>query len=182
MKKRHKPTPFKGAAGPADTSPDKLFGEPITIQVDGEEYKINRIRLEDMSAVFARIRDNRNNSLLRLQNRCKDHILSEALAHAAAIDPTQQDYWAYAQTPVGCVYILWRCMSEGQPGLTEEDVALLLEKQGGILEMLFAESGMYKPGGAPDLDAEGENRDPLADKPVFGANRKDAGKTTPDGL
>ena len=183
MKKHGKagPVPFKAKVEPGDVAPDKLFGEALTVEVDGEEYHINRVRLEDISAVYARIRDNRNNSLLRLQNRCKDHILAQALACAAAIDPTAEDYWAYAQTPVGATYIFWRCMAENHPGITEKDVAVLLEKQDGILAMLFAESGLFKPSGAPGPDQEGENCDPLANKPVFGANQRDAGKITQDG-
>ena len=182
MKHKARPVPFATKRGPADTPPDKLYGEPMTVQVDGEEYRINRIRLDDISKVYGRIRSNRINALLRIQNLCKDHVLAEALAWSSAIDPTPEDYWAYAQTPVGATYIFWLCMVENHPGITEADVALLLDKQDGILEMLFAESGLAKPRGAPPPDQEGENCDPLLEKPVFGANRKDAGKTPPDGL
>ena len=182
MKRRKsKPVPFKrGKGGPSDTSPDKLYGEPLTVIVDGQTYKINPIRLEDMSAVYARIRDNRMNALLRTQGVCKDHILAEAMAWSVSIDPTKDDYWAYAQTPVGATYIFWRCLAENHPGITERDVALLLEKQGGLLDMLFAQSGLYEPSGPPAPSTEGENCDPLADKPTFGANRRDDGKAQPD--
>jgi len=182
---KSKPIPFKNAGVPGakpDTPPDKLYGEPITVTVAGEEYSINRIRLEDMSKVYGRIRNNRLNALLRIQNSCRDHVIAEALAWSASIDPTPDDFWAYMQTPVGAVYIFWLCMVGNHPGIKETDVAELLDKQGGLLEMLFAESGLYKASGAPAPDTEGENRDPLADKPAFAANQKDAGKTPQDGL
>ena len=182
MKKRRSAAPFKGQKGPADTPPDKLFGEPITVQADGEEYRINRVRLEHTSKIYARIRNNRLNALLRIQNSCHDHVIAEALAWSSAIDPTPDDYWAYLQTPAGAAYMFWLCMSGNHPGITEEEIAVLLDKQGGLLEVLFAESGLYKPSGAPAPDQEGENCDPLADKPAFAANRKDAGKTPQDGL
>ena len=182
-KRRHKskPVPFTPKRGPGDTTPDKLYDQPITVQVDGEEYRINRIRLEDWSKVYGRIRNNRLNALLRIQDSCKDHVIAEALAWSASIDPTPDDVRTYMDTPVGATYIFWLCMSETHPGITEQQVSNLLDKQGGLLEMLFAESGLYKPSGPPGPDPEGENCDPLADKPTFGGNRKAGGKTPPDG-
>jgi len=170
---------FRAFAGPSptpgDLSPDKMLDKPLTVEVDGHDYKIGRVTLDDISAVYARIRDNRQHALLRQQKHCRDHVLSQAMAYSAAIDPTQEDYWAYAETPGGLVYIVWRAMARYQPNLTEADVAALLEKQGGIIDLLFAESGMVKPKPPDDPDAEGENRDPLLDPPVFERNRPSDG-------
>ena len=165
----------------ADLSPDKLLDEALEVDIAGTPYKIGRIRLEDISAVYGRIRDNRLRALLRQQPSCRDHILSQALAYSAAIDPTQEDYWAYAETPAGLVYIVWRAMVRYQPKLTEEHVQALLEREGGIIDLLFAESGMAKPQKPDDPDREGENRDPLADRPVFVPNRSSDGSKAPGG-
>ena len=162
---------------PVQASPDKIIDEPITISISGEDFKIDRIKLSDISAVYGRIRDNRIKALLRNSKAMGDHVLAEGMAHVAAIDPTQEDYWRFSQTPAGMTYIVWRCMARHNQGLTEDDVARLLEQEGGILDMLFAESGLTKPSEPADIDSEGENRDPLL---TFGGG--DARKTDSNGL
>lgn len=148
-----------------NSSLDKLYGEPITVNIAGFEYKMDRIKVRDISAVYARIRDNRIKAVLRNHKDTTAYIAAQSIAHAAAIDPTQEDYWNYACTPAGMVYILWRCLSPHHPRITEADVELLIEKEGGLKDLLLAESGITQPDGAEDPDAEGENRDP---PPVFG--------------
>ena len=164
-------------AEPVQASPDKIIDEPLTISIAGTEWKLDRIQLNDISAVYGRIRDNRIRALLRNSMAMSDNVLSEGIAHVACIDPTQDDYWRFSQTPAGMTYIAWRCMVRHHPKLTEDEVANLLEQEGGILDMLFAESGLTKPSEPQDPDSEGENRDPLL---TFGGG--DARKTDSNGL
>ena len=165
------------AAAFGKPSPDKLYGEPITVMIDGTEYRMNRIRIADISAVYGRIRDNRIAAVLRHYKSAPQLIMSQAIAYTGCIDPTQEDYWNYAQTPAGMVYILWRCLSPLQPRLTEDDVAQLVEKEGGLKDILFAESGITEP--EKEKRPEGENCDPLA---VFGqSSRKETGPKQQDG-
>ena len=187
MAKREKARPAFGnlpnASVPrtGDLAPDRMVDQPLEIDIDGTPYKVGRIRLEDISAVYGRIRDNRLKALLRNRPSCPDHVLAQAMAYSAAIDPTEADYWAYSHTPAGLVYIIWRSMVRYQPRLTERHIEALVEKENGLIDLLFAESGMARPQKPDDPDEEGENRDPLADKPVFPSARPSDGSKAQDG-
>ena len=163
-------------SGFENPSLDKLYGEPIIFMVDGDEYKMNRIRMKDISAVYARIRDNRIKAVMRNWGApgCDADMMARAIAHVACIDPTQEDYISYADTTAGFVYIMWRGLVPNHPRITEDKVAVLIEREGGLKDMFFAESGITRPEPPKDPDAEGENRDPL---PVFGDRQ--AAKNTP---
>lgn len=168
----------KSKRGFDNPSPDKLYGGPITINIDGEEWKMDRIKIKDISAVYARIRDNRINAIVRNSSGLPPHLVAEALAHTAAIDPTQDDYWEYANTPAGLVYIMFRCLQPHKKALTEDEVMRLIEKEGGLKDVLFAESGITEPEKPKKPDAEGENSDPLL---VFGPRQKKTGPKEQDG-
>ena len=152
-------------AGFQNPSPDLVYAEPLTFTIDGKEYKMNRVRIKDISAVYGRIRDNRLKALMRNLRGAPDNVAAQAYAHAACIDPTDADYWKYANTPAGQVFITWRCLEPHQRGITEDEVEMLIEKEAEMFDLLLGESGLSKPDEPIDPDSEGENGDPL---PVFG--------------
>lgn len=168
----------KKAEGFNNPAPDKLYGEPIVVQVDGAEYKLALIGITDISAVYARIRDNRIAAVVRNFRGLPPNIIAEAFAHTACTDPTQEDYWNYANTPPGIVYIMWRCLNKHQPTITENEVAILIERQSFLKDLLFAESGITEPEKPKDPDEGGENKDPF---PVFGQPQKADGSKAQDG-
>ena len=167
----------KGKLFGGKVAPDKLFdaNQPITVQIAGEEWRMSRITLKDIHAVYGRIRDNRISAVLRHRVAADPHMLAEAIAYTAAIDPEDADFWKYLQTPGGLTYVVWRCMAPHHPGLTEQKVADLMEGEAGLLDVLFGESGLpLGPRGAKP-DTEGENSSPL---PTFESNRAEAAKST----
>lgn len=144
------------------TSPDKLYGKPITVDIGGKEYTLNRIRIDDVSAVYSRIRDNRLKALKRNLPGLRTDIAGEALARAARFDPNTEDFWEYVSTPPGAVYIFWRCLLEHNPGITEAKVAEFLQGEEGLLDTLFVESGLAESQETHKANAEDENSPPLA--------------------
>ena len=175
-KRKHKKPDF----GKTPMPPDKLYDEPITVIVEGIEYKMNRITIRDISAVYGRIRDNRIKALQRNSQGMHPDITARALAHASCIDPTQEDFWNYSGTPAGIAYIMWRSLAPNHPGISEDEAMLLIEKESALKDILLGESGITAPEPTKDPDAEGENRDPL---PVFGQGTESpsTGSTEQDG-
>ena len=172
----------RNKSGFKNPSPDKLYDTPITVQIEGQEFKLRRITIDDMSAVYGRIRDNRIKAVLRNQQFAQPHIMAEAIAHSACIDPTDDDYWNYVATSPGAVYVLWRCMHSipTQMQITEEQVMHLCEQEGGLINLLLSESGMKPPAMPQPDDPEGENRDPLATFANTAGKGKEAGSKQQD--
>ena len=158
---------------PEKISPDKLFNEPITLQVDGKDYKIDRIRISDMNAVYARIRDNRINAVLRNCAGAPSFLYAKAIAEAAAIDPTQDNFWSYIDTAAGGAFITHKCMTRAEFGpeqmrLTLDQVEALIEKCEGLKHILFSESGLVAPPQEPEENVGDENGPPFSGEVPFG--------------
>ena len=165
----------KGKLFGGKVAPDKLLDAdaPITVMLNGEEWRMSRIKLTDISAIYGRIRSNRISAVRN--TRLDGHVMAEAIAHTAAIDPNDEDFWNYLQTPAGFAHMIWRSMAPNHPGLTEQQVADLVQTDAGLLDILFAESGMPLVSRGAQPDSEGENGSPL---PTFESNRAEAEKST----
>ena len=166
MAKRKKARPVQPIQ-PEKISSDKLFNEPITIQVDGKDYKIDRIRISDMNVVYSRIRDNRINAVLRTLTGCPSFLFAKAIAEAAAIDPKQDDFWEFINTAAGGLFITHRCMTRSefadQMRLSMDEVEDIIENCPGLKHIIFAESGLVAPAKEPIENAGDENGPPFSD-------------------
>ena len=170
MSKRKKTKPVVPQAAEA-ISPDKLFNEPITFQSGGKDYKIDRIRISDMTAVYGQIRDNRLAAVLRKCGGASSFILPKIIAETAAIDPKQDDFWEFVNTAHGGAYITHRCMTRetfpDQMRMTIDDVEELIEGCSALKHILFSESGLVGPSAAID-GTEGDENGADFPGPVFG--------------
>lgn len=148
---------------------DKVAAEPLTVAVNGQEYKLGRIRLCDLGAVAARLRAQRLNALLGHQAQIPRTVLADALGALAARDPNDEDIWEYIGSPLGMRFMLWRALTQHQPAMKEDDVDAIIAAEPSIFALLMKESQVAAPPRAvepdPETDAEESQADPF---PVFG--------------
>ncbi len=146
---------------------DVVTEKPVTVNIDGKDYKIGRTKMSHLGALVARLRSERLNALMAMSGQIGGLIFANALGKCASVDPTEEDFWQYVSTERGSVYLLWRAMSDHMPGLTEEEVWKFVDKQPDLLTMLKTMSGLVDP---KDLDAplEEETTGPDPHPPVFG--------------
>ena len=149
-------------------SPDKVFDQPVSVMIAGQEFKFSRLTCDDIAASYGRIRDARIRAVMRNSGVMVQHTAAQAIAYAACVDPTQEDFWNYVSTPVGAVYIIWRSLVKNHPTLTEVDVSRLVEEESSLLEVIFHESGLTRP--EEEKDTGGE--DSLPFPPTFEGNRE----------
>jgi len=178
-----KPTPkgFNPAEAPRQPSPDKVHAEPLTIQIGDKEYKLGRIRLSDIAAATARLRSLRLRALLAEQAGMSWRVAAPALAHAACMDPTDEDVWQFIESSAeGTAYILWRVMNRHNPGLTLERTEELLEEAPEIVALLFMASELQRPRRMPEGEQRENPTEADASPKVFRRNAESAtGPETP---
>ena len=121
--------------------PDKLHAAPITVTIGQKEYRMRRTTVGDLAAVTARIRDERIAAVLRHQGGMRSADAARAVAHAATQDPTDADRAAFINSPWGAKFLLWRALSHYQV-VAEAELERLIEQEGGLRDLLFAESGL----------------------------------------
>lgn len=150
---------------------DKAHNEPITVSIGGREYKMGRVRVCDLAALAERLRDLRIGAVLRHQNRMRNNaMVAMAVAHAAAIDPDDEEIWNYAQCTEGTKFLMWCALRQHQPMIQECEVESLMESESALRDLLYTESGLVKPV-SPDAPEEGEQENPTP--VVFGQPAED---------
>ena len=152
-----------------DNSPDaldaaKTHAAPTTIMLGGNEYQMSRIKPRHIGMAGERLRDRRVRAVVRNVIGMPIPLIAQAIAHASCKDPTDEEIWAYFDSTEGVAYMYWLAMQPHKPGLTERQVADLLDDEPEMRGVLFANSGLAKPDAATDEDDE--NKSP--DFPVFG--------------
>ncbi len=168
MPQPKEPAGFNAFEAPRKPAPDKIHAEPITVQINGKEYRLGRIRLSDIAAASARLRAIRLRALADAQPQMAWRVAAAAFAQAACIDPTNDDIFAFLEnTAEGGAFLLWRVLSREHPGLTEQQAAELMEAEPTLLPMLFLSSELQRP----KIESEGEQgarpTRPADDLPIF---------------
>lgn len=148
-------------------SADKAHEQPIEIQIGKNKYKMGRVRIDDLAALQARLRQERIRSIIALQTEIQpSSVYAKTLAAVASIDPSEDELFDCINGAAGRAFLLWRCIQRHQPEVTEAKIKEEWETGAReIANLLLQESHLT------DEDAVGA--DPTAEpaQPSTGSNQ-----------